>query len=736
MATTTEVEIKLTVDGSQPEKSVGSIKSQLKEANAELIAMREKFGDTSDEAVAAAKKVGKLKDSIGDAKAMADAFSPDQKFKAFGQALQGVAGGFSAVQGAMGLMGSESKDVEKMLLKVNSAMALSQGIDSVLASGDAFKTLGTKLMGFNVVQKVVTGAQWLWNTAMSANPIGAIVVAITALIAGVVALTSYFMSNAKASRDNAKAVKDSATALDKLEKSTARASDQFGKAQAQQLALAKAQGQSAEAIRQLELKLADEKIAFQNSSLAVAENTLKVEKNRLEKLKLADADEDTIKAQEQNVTKAKDLLTNENANYTKALDEKKSVQNRHIVEIAQANTSANNEAVQKANQRAEESRRKIEEENQKRIELTKQFGADLKALEDDNYLNAITDDNFRALEKLRIDYENEQKSIKQKGFLKDEEVKLLAQIDKKYQLDLADLKAEQKKKDDEDEKAKKQKREDDAREKLEKEISFEEETFNIINNLRISKIKDEDDKARELEALKYQGEIDAALDKLNKKEIDEIEYNKRAEALKLQHESRITDIEKTEAERKIAIAKAEKEAKEKIYNDIANALGTLSDVIGKETEAGKAFAIAQLVMTQAQAVAKQVASMRTAIMGALATPQAVATGGLSAVPTIAYTTLVGGASIAASIKAVVNGIKQIKSAGKGGGENPSVPMTATGGGVTAPPPPLAPQLNTQMINGAQVNQLASATARAYVVESDVSGNQERIQRLNRASRIN
>jgi hypothetical protein len=51
-------------------------------------------------------------------------------------------------------------------------------------------------------------------------------------------------------------------------------------------------------------------------------------------------------------------------------------------------------------------------------------------------------------------------------------------------------------------------------------------------------------------------------------------------------------------------------------------------------------------------------------------------------------------------------------------------------------PPLPPQLNTQMINGGQVNQLASATARAYVVEADVSGGQERIQRLNRASRIN
>ena len=736
MATTTEVGIKITVDGSEATKSVGSIKSQLKEATAELIAMREKFGDTSDEAVKAAKKVGKLKDSISDAKAMADAFSPDQKFKAFGQALQGVAGGFAAVQGAMGLMGSESKDVEKMLLKVNSAMALSQGIDSVLQSADAFGTLGKKLMSFSIVQKAVTIAQQIFNFVMAANPIGAVVVAITALIAGIVALTSYFMSNAKASRENAKAVKDSAKALEQLEKTTAKASAEFDKAQAQQLALAKAQGKSVEAIRELELKLADEKIAFEKSSLAVAENTLKVEKNRLEKLKSADADDEVIKQQEENVKKATDLYNTESADYSKSLDDKKAIQDKHIVEIAQAETNANKESSQKATQDAEEKRKIQEEAIKKRKDLTKQFGEDLKALEDANYLNAIADDNVRALEKLRIDYENEQKSIKQKGFLKSEETKLLAEIDKKYQLDLADLKAEQKKKEDEDEKVKKQKAIDDAKAKLEKEIAFEEETFKIKNDLRIANIKDEGDKAREIESLKYQAEIDASLEALNNKEITEAEYNARREALKQQHESRITDIEKSEADKKIAIAKAEKEAKEKIYNDIANALGTLSDVIGKETEAGKAFAIAQLVMTQAQAVAKQVASMKTAIMGALATPQAVATGGLSAVPTIAYTTLVGGASIAASIKAVVNGIKQIKSAGKGGGgSSVSAPMS-TGGSVTAPPPPLTPQVNTQMINGAQINQLASATARAYVVESDVSGNQERINRLNRASRIN
>jgi flagellar basal body P-ring protein FlgI len=51
--------------------------------------------------------------SIGDAKSLTEAFNPDAKFKALSASLSGVAGGFAAYQGAMGLVGVESKDLEK-----------------------------------------------------------------------------------------------------------------------------------------------------------------------------------------------------------------------------------------------------------------------------------------------------------------------------------------------------------------------------------------------------------------------------------------------------------------------------------------------------------------------------------------------------------------------------------------------------------------------------------------------
>lgn len=725
MATTTEVGIKITVDGSEATKSVGSIKSQLKEATAELIEMREKFGDTSDEAVKAAKKVANLKDSIGDAKNMADAFNPDAKFKAFGSALQGVAGGFAAVQGAMGLMGSESKDVEKMLLKVNSAMALSQGINSLLEAKDGFKNLISVIKSFSVVQKIATVAQTIFNAVMAANPIGAIIVAVTALIAGIAALTSWFMDNAEAAKQNAKEVKDSAKALDQLEKATAKAGQQFDRAQAQQLALAKAQGASVEAIRELELKLADEKIAFEKSSIAVAENTLKIEKNRLEKLKAADADEETIKAQEETVKKAQDLLNTENADYSKALDDKTDIQNRHIVEIAQAETNANKEAEQKAEQDEEDRVKKQEEAYNKRLEaqrqaqekrkqLTKQFAIDLKAIEQENFLNAITDDNVRALEKLRIDYENEQLAIKQKGFLKSEETKLLTQIEKKYELDKADLKEAQKKKEDDEAKAKKEKEDTDAKTKLEKEIAFEEATFKILNDLRISNLKSETDKARENEELRYQNEIDSALELLNNKEITEAEYNARREALAKDHESKVSDIQKTESENRIKQDELERKTKIDSAKAIGDSLGQLSDLVGKQTATGKALGVAQALINT-YIGASEVLRAKSVL------PEPIGT--ISKVINVATIIATGIKSVKAIIGTKVPGA----SGGGGGVSTPSIPAVT---------PPLPPQLNTQLINGGQVNQLASATARAYVVESDVSGNQERINRLNRASRIN
>ena len=676
MATTTEVGVKITVDGSEATKSVGSIKSQLKDATAELLAMREKFGDTSKEAVEAAKKVAKLKDAIGDAKAMADAFNPDAKFKAFGQALQGVAGGFSAVQGAMGLLGSESEDVEKMLLKVNSAMALSQGINSVLEAKDGFKNLISVVKSYTVVQKVVTAAQWLWNAAMSANPIGAIVVAITALIAGVIALTKYFMDNAKASRENAKAVKENAKALDEQKKANAKANEELQRAQSYQLAMAKANGETTKSIRALELKLIDEKIATERASRETAINTFEKNKNALASLKQAGASDEVIKKQQETTTESLKYANEQTANLNKSLIDRVELQRKHNVEIAQEQTNANKEASQKRKQDNDDAIAKKKKANEDRKKQDEEFAKELQALKDKNFIDTVKDENQKAEDLLNLQLTNDMRALNASTLSEEQKSAMRIELGKQYQIQLDAINAKR----DEEE----QKKADAA----------------------ILKVQD-DNKAN------------------NEKRKKDNEDKTKADAEQTAKDKKVSD-------ERIAIAQAERDAKIAAFESIGNSLNQLSELVGKNTEAGKSFAIASLIVEQAMAVAKIVTNTKVANAKSVALFPATL-----GQPYVAINTISAGLGIASAIASVVKGIRTIRGVNTktGSGSTGGAPSLSAGGGGTVAPP-LPPQLETQTINAGQVNQLASATARAYVVESDVSGNQERINRLNRASRIN
>jgi hypothetical protein len=139
--------------GGNQDQALGSLKKQLREAQQDVQALSDKFGATSQEAVNAAKRAAELKDRIGDAKSLTDAFNPDAKFKSLTASLSGVAGGFAAAQGAIALFGVESKEVEQALLRVQSAMALSQGLQAVGESIDSFKQLGANIKNSTIFIK-------------------------------------------------------------------------------------------------------------------------------------------------------------------------------------------------------------------------------------------------------------------------------------------------------------------------------------------------------------------------------------------------------------------------------------------------------------------------------------------------------------------------------------------------------------------------------------------------------
>jgi hypothetical protein len=764
MATEKTLAAKITLDGSEADQSIKSIKTQLKEANAELIKVSERFGDTSAEAVKAAKAVAGLKDRIGDAKALSDAFNPDKKFQAVSQAIAGVAGGFAALQGGMALFGVESKDTEKALLKVQSAMALSQGISSVTESIDAFKNLGTVLKSFSIVQKVITAAQWLWNTAMAANPIGAIVAVVVALIAGIVALTSWMIKNSDAAADNAKHIKDSTKALEDQKKATDNSSEALKKNNEYTLAMMKAQGKNNDEIRKAETLLAAKETALARTSFAIANNTYEIERNRLATMKANGADEDQIKAQEELTKKYGENLTDKAKKLKDAKTAEIDIERKHNIQIEQEKTDDNKKKEEK--QKSADEKSKANKQKSKEDEKN--------ALVEANKLLADLEKNLLDKRKQK-EYDIEQTFQERKKLLIKAGIKDFTAIEKDRQKSLEDL----------------------DKEDAAKRIKAINDTDKITQDARLASMKEGYTKVQfELE-IEKQGQIDAALDLLNTKQITKEEYLKReeeidklynAKSIKIQEDhakevfnadvtkldtqvaneelafqvrqsaldkeqelidnayakglmsdKAYTDASAKNSKTRAAIDKAEKAAKMQYIRDIGSILSGLADVLGRNTKAGKKAAIAGLLIDQGMNVAKITMDTIAATKAITKKYAGVPGGQIPAAVETAINIAQGVISVAKSIQAVKKGISDINSAGGGGGEGGG---SGSGGGDIGSAPmgsaPLSPEASVTALPQDQINQLSTANAavRNYVLESDVTSNQERITRINRAARIN
>jgi hypothetical protein len=164
-----ETEIKTGNSGS----SVKSLKSELKDLTKVLGTLEQ--GTAAFDSAAA--KAGVLREKIRGVNDAIENADPEKKFAPFSRTVQGLAGGFAAAQGAMALFGSESADLEKTLIKVQGAMALSQGLNSLIEFKNDFKDLG----GI-IVKNVVTAFTTL-KGAMIATGIGALAIIVGTLVA-------------------------------------------------------------------------------------------------------------------------------------------------------------------------------------------------------------------------------------------------------------------------------------------------------------------------------------------------------------------------------------------------------------------------------------------------------------------------------------------------------------------------------------------------------------------------
>ncbi len=180
----TEIAFETSVNIGDSAQSLKSLKHEFKETQKELDGLTvgsQKYVDTL-------KKLGAVKDQIGDLNQEIKAFNPEGKIQAFGTVVSGVASGFQAATGAMALFGGENKELEKTLVKVQAAMAFADGIRGVVALGDSFAVLTNVMKSTAIGQKIVTALQWAWNAAVDANPIGLLVLGLVALVSGMKAL--------------------------------------------------------------------------------------------------------------------------------------------------------------------------------------------------------------------------------------------------------------------------------------------------------------------------------------------------------------------------------------------------------------------------------------------------------------------------------------------------------------------------------------------------------------------
>ena len=159
---------------------------------------------------------------------------------------------------------------------------------------------------------------------------------------------------------------------------------------------------------------------------------------------------------------------------------------------------------------------------------------------------------------------------------------------------------------------------------------------------------------------------------------------------------------------RIELDKKEKEAKMANASQIAGLLGNLSSLVGKETAAGKAFAVAQATIDTYLSANKAYQSM-------VGIP--VAGPALAAVA--------AGVAVAGGI-ANVRKIMSTKVPGGGGGVSaPSISGTAPA--VTS----AVPTLGTSPVTALGTMMQNQPPLRAYVVESEVTGTQKRVADIER-----
>ncbi len=329
--------------------------------------------------------------------------------------------------------------------------------------------------------------------------------------------------------------------------------------------------------------------------------------------------------------------------------------------------------------KANEQKKKADEDDKKREEDRAKRLLDAKEKEDKEREEAEKKKK-EALEKIRqgeIDTEEERRAEERKK-IQDHYTELI-RLAELYGEDTSSLK--------------------EAQDTKEKEL---QDKFDKEDKDRLEKKKEEENKKLEEEQEKKieKLELDKEFDNLN---FEEQRATLQAREQLLLEDETLSDEQRTELAKqfkdaRVKIADLEFKEKQRAMMGYASALGDISGVIGEETEAGKAMAVASSLISTYASIAGQLEAFSGVPVPGYAIAQAIATGAVGL----------------ANVKKIIS-TKVPRSSGGGGSAGAGV------GGAT----PQAPSFN--IVGATETSQLAEAIGeqtqepvQAYVVANDVT----------------
>jgi enamine deaminase RidA (YjgF/YER057c/UK114 family) len=704
-----------------------SLKAQYKEAVLEVQKLADAFGETSVEVANAAKKAAELKDKIEDVNDAIQAQKGEGAFIALGKSISAVANGFSAVQGAMGLVGVESEEVQQAMLRVQSAMALAQGLEGLEDAGRAFKQLGAVVksttiftsaynfvmgisnketltnvaiteadsvaktglsastVGLTTVTGGATTAMKLFRLALIATGIGAIIVLVGLLIANfdkvtkVVTTLSGYVIKAYDYFDNLgtgiKVLIGIFFPFIGVVYGAIKALEYFN-------VIDTKNERNMQARHEANMKRVDKSLAKQEQQRKARKKAYDEETGSIDRqIKLLEAQGKSTVALEQlqlkrSLTNQRELIKEARLNLqilraTNMLgvnDEMIEETLTSIAEMKQGILNTENEIKVARINNAKETKKEID-----KIEKTEKTEA-TDLTKDPKYI--AEQQRLAELNKLELDaIEKREKAIKDANALKlQQEQEFQAQIE---EIDEANFQA------------------------------------------GLQKTMSEDEYALELVRQKY-----FSLEELAKGNAEQLAIIETAKALE------IGAITKTASEKELADARAVAEQKSAIQQQGLDTAMQGVALIKGVFEKSKGVQKAAVIAESAIGIAKMIISNKLANVAALATPQAIATSGVAAAPVIAMNNVSTGLGIAANIAATTKALKTLGggSAPDGGGN-----LGGSGGGAGGV---VAPNLN--VVGDTGINQLATLQqqpVKAYVVSNDVTSAQQFDMKVQQTAQI-